>query len=287
MRYVEDGVPVTVYQPNERRGGLIWGIRQAAEDIGVSRHVIARLFWRDFITQFRQKLLGYLWALLSPLLGVASFLFLFFIGVLKPGEGEIPYTAYVLVGSTIWGCLPGAMGAVSGGLQAQADLIMRTRIPKLALAVSSLAGVFYGIAVSMITMTIVFLVLGLTPSLWLLAYPLLVLPMVLLGTAFGLVLSPLGTIARDFVPIATQALGFLMFLTPVIYVRSTVQSPVIKTFIDINPVTYLIDIPRSLVCLGQADHVWPFVWVTLSVIVLLVIGLRIFYLLEDLVAERL
>ncbi len=288
MRYVDkDGTSVTVYQPNERRGGLIWGLQQASEDIAASRHVIARLFWRDFIAQFRQKILGYFWALLSPLLGIVSFLFLFFIGVLKPGEGEIPYTLYVLVGSTIWGCLPGAMGAVSGGLQAQADLIMRTRIPKLALAVSSLAGLLYGILISMITMAILFLVMDVTPSWWFLAYPLLILPMVLLGTAAGLVLSVLGPIARDLVPLATQALALVMYITPVIYVQSTIQNPFVKTLIDWNPITYLVDVPRSLICLGRAENIDTFLWIAIGTIALVTMGLRIFYLLEDLVAERL
>jgi len=288
MRYIEeDGTPVTVYQPNERRGGLVWGLLQAREDIVASRHVIARLFWRDFIAQFRQKILGYFWALLSPLLGIVSFLFLFFIGVLRPGEGEIPYTLYVLMGSTIWGCLPGAMGAVSGGLQAQADLIMRTRIPKLALAVSSLAGLVYGIAISMVTMTILFLFMGVTPSWWFLAYPLLVLPMVLLGTAAGLVLSVLGPIARDLIPLATQALAFVMYLTPVIYVHSSIQNPIVKVIIEWNPITYLVDIPRSLICLGRAENIDTFLWVAIGTVILVTIGLRIFYLLEDLVAERL
>lgn len=288
MRYLDkDGTPVTIYQPNERRGGLIWGLQQASEDIAASRHVIARLFWRDFIAQFRQKILGYFWALLSPLLGIVSFLFLFFIGVLKPGEGEIPYTLYVLVGSTIWGCLPGAMGAVSGGLQAQADLIMRTRIPKLALAVSSLASLLYGILISMVTMTALFLVMGVTPSWWFLAYPLLILPMVLLGTAAGLVLSVLGPIARDLVPLATQALALVMYITPVIYVQSTIQNPVVKTLIEWNPITYLVDIPRSLICLGRAENIDTFLWVAIGTVALVTIGLRIFYLLEDLVAERL
>ena len=74
MRYIdEDGIPVTIYQPNEVQGGIIWGLRRAIEDIVASRHVITRLFWRDFIAQFRQKVLGYFWALLSPLLGIFSF----------------------------------------------------------------------------------------------------------------------------------------------------------------------------------------------------------------------
>lgn len=283
----EDGTLVTVYLPNDRRGGLIWGLRQAYEDVVASRHVIVRLFWRDFIAQFRQKILGYFWALLSPLLGIASFLFLFLIGVLHPGEGEIPYTLYALVGSTIWGGLPGAMGAVSGGLQAQADLIMRTRIPKLALAVSSLAALVYGIGISMLTMVIIFIIMGFPPSWWFLAYPLLVLPMMMIGTAAGLVLSVLGAIARDLVPMATQALGLLMFLTPVVYLRSTLQNPLVRALIDWNPITYLVDVPRSIVCLGYAQNVGVYLGVALGALALVVVGLRIFYLLEDLVAERL
>lgn len=288
MRYIdEDGIPVTVYQPNERRGGLLWGLRQASEDIAASRHVIVRLFWRDFVAQFRQKILGYLWALLGPLLGIVSFLFLFFVGVLRPGEGEIPYTVYVLIGSTIWGCLPGAMGAVSSGLQNQADLILRTRIPKLALAISSLAGITYSILISMVTMSVVLLVVGVKPTWWLLAYPLLVLPMVLLGTAIGLVLSVLGTIAKDLTPLITQALSLVMYVTPVIYLHSTIQNPVVKSIIVWNPVSYLVDVPRSLVCLGKADNIDIYFWVSFATVVLITVGLRIFYLLEDLVAERL
>ena len=288
MRYIdEDGMAVTIYQPNEVRGGVIWGIRQAYHDILASRHVIARLFWRDFVTQFRQKILGYFWALLAPFLGILSFLFLYFIGVLNPGQGEIPYTLYVLVGSAIWGCLPGAMGAVSGGLQAQADLIMRTRIPKLALAVSSLAGLLYGILISMITMTIIFVVMGVTPTWWFLAYPLLVLPMVLLGTAMGLILSVLGSIARDLTPMASQTLALVMYITPVIYVHSTIQNAFVIKLIDWNPITYLVDVPRSLICLGRADNTDIFLYASLGTVILVVFGLRIFYLLEDLVAERL
>src|SRR4030065_108598 len=36
MRYVDrDGTPVTVYQPNEIQGGIMWGLRQAYHDLGL------------------------------------------------------------------------------------------------------------------------------------------------------------------------------------------------------------------------------------------------------------
>ncbi|GAB7081077.1 ABC transporter permease [Megalodesulfovibrio paquesii] len=288
MRYIdEDGTPVTVYTPNERQGGLLWGIQNARQELHQSRHVIHRLFWRDFLAQFRQKILGYLWALLGPLIGVLSFLFLYAMGVLRPGDNEMPYTLYVMIGSNIWGCLPGAMALVSSGLQSQADLIMRTRVPKIALAVSSLSSFLYGTFISMITTLIVFLAHGIWPSPWFFAYPLLILPMLLLGTALGLVLSVLGSIARDLTPMATQFLSLVMYITPVVYVQSTITNPVVKACVAWNPLTYLVDVPRSLVVTGEASSVGVYLLVSLVALALLVVGLRVFYLLEDLVAERL
>lgn len=288
MRYTDtDGTLTTVYLPNERHGGLVWAVRQAVEDIWGSRHVIVQLFMRDFVAQFRQKLLGYFWAMISPLLGIISFLFLYVTGVLQPGQSSMPYTLYILLGTSVWSCLPGSMSAVSGGLQAQADLIMRTRIPKLSLAVSSLANLCYGVLISMITMLVVFLLHGVTPSWCFLLYPLLVLPMLLLGTAMGLVLSVLGVIARDLPAIVTQGLSLVMFITPIIYLTESIQSPLIRRFIVWNPLTYLVDVPRSLLVKGYSSELDLFLGVSCGVLFLVVIGLRVFYLLEDLVAERL
>lgn len=288
MRFVDhDGNLVTVYEMNQFKGGLLGSIKQAYADIISSRHVIAQLFWRDFTAQFRQKILGYFWALVSPFLGVVSFLFLVLIGVLNPGKGEIPYTLYVLIGSIVWGYLPGSMNAVSGGLQSQSDLIMRTRIPKLALAISSLANFFYSIFINMITLVVLFLLMGITPSWWIIFYPLLVLPMILLGTALGLILAVLGSIARDLTPLVTQVLTLFMYITPVIYLRSTIKNKLINTLMNWNPLTYFIDVPRSLICVGHAENIKIFLLMFLGTFIFVIIGLRIFYLLEDLVAERL
>jgi lipopolysaccharide transport system permease protein len=111
--------------------------------------------------------------------------------------------------------------------------------------------------------------------------------MVLLGTAAGLVLSVLGPIARDLTPLATLAVSLMMYITPVIYLQSTIQSPVVRKLIEWNPITYLVDVPRSMICLGRSDNLHAFLWLTCGAVALVTIGLRVFYLLEDLVAERL
>lgn len=288
MHYTDqDGTGVTVYTPNERQGGLLWGMKQAGADVWGARYVIWRLFLRDFTAQFKQKLFGYVWALLGPLLGILNFLFLYFTGVLQPGQGAMPYTLYVLLGSSIWSSLPGALGAVSGGLQAQADLIMRTRIPKIALAISSLAGLCYSLLIGLVTILVVFVLYGFTPSWYILLYPVLILPLLLLGVAVGLVLSVLGVIARDLTQLVMQGLALVMYVTPIIYLPETIANAFVKKVIAWNPLTYLVDVPRSLLVYGHAEKLTTFCWISLAVLVCVVLGLRIFYLLEDLVAERL
>lgn len=288
MRYIdEDGVLVTVYVPNERQGGIFWAFFQACEDIRSARHAIIRLFLRDFQAQFRQKIFGYFWALITPLLGILSFIFLHFAGLLKSGVEELPYPIYVLLGTSLWGCLAGTMGAVSSGLQSQADLVMRTNIPKLALAISSLANTMYGILIGMITMGIVFTLYKFIPSVWYVAYPLLAMPLLLLGVGMGIVLSVMGSIAKDLTQIVSQGLALAMYATPVIYVTSQIGNVFVRKVIELNPLTYLIDVPRSLICSGQSEHVVQYLWVSLGVFVLFLIALRVFYLIQDLVAERL
>ena len=288
MQYKDkDGTWVTIYTPNERQGGLLWGVEQARADIWGARYVIWRLFLRDFTAQFKQKILGYIWALLGPLLGILNFLFLYFTGVLQPGQGGMPYTLYVLLGSSIWSCLPGALGSVSGGLQAQADLIMRTRIPKIALAVSSLAGLCYSTLIGLITIIVVFLLYGIVPSWYIALYPLLILSLLLLGVAIGLVLAVLGVIARDLTQLTMQGLALVMYITPIIYLPETISNPFVKKLIEWNPLTYLVDVPRSLLVYGTAGNMVPYCWISFGVFVCVILGLRVFYLLEDLVAERL
>lgn len=278
---------ITIYEPNEKRGGLIWGLKQGWYDLWIARHVVFQLFKRDFVVQFRQTLFGYLWAILTPLFGIFSFLYLYFIGVLDPGVQEMPYPLYVLIGSNIWAILTGTMNAVSGGLRTHADLIMRTNIPKFSLAVSSLANVIYSIFISMITTGLIFLFYGLWPTLWFLLYPLLVTPLILIGVALGLVLAVIGSIARDITNIFSQAISMLLFFTPVIYLSNSITNPLIYKIVVYNPFTYMIDVPRSLIYYGNASNIPLYLFICISFLFIFIIGIRIFYLIDDLVAERL
>src|SRR5688572_20247597 len=71
-------------------------------DLRASRELAWRLFVRDTSAQYRQSILGYLWAFLPPLVASVPFIFLKSQGVVGIGDTPIPYPAYALIGTIIW-----------------------------------------------------------------------------------------------------------------------------------------------------------------------------------------
>ena len=218
---------------------------------------------------------------------MSSYLVLFGLGVLKPGEGEISYPLYVLIGSSIWSAMATAILDVSSSLQTQSDLILRTRIPKIAVAVSSLMTVSYGVITNMLVTLVVFALLRQMPTPWFLIYPVLVLPMLMIGFSIGLVLSTVGQVAKDLVPIVLQVVSLLMFVTPVVYLQSSGQTGVLGKIVEFNPLTYLVSFPRDLITSGESTQIVGFLLALLLVTLVFLFAIHLFYLLVDLVAERL
>lgn len=266
--------------------GPIDSVILASREIYWSRHVLWHLFVRDFVAGFRQKLLGYLWIVLAPLLGIASFVFMQWTGILNPGATELPYPIYVYIGTSIWGLLIGAVTTVAGGLIGNADLVMRTNIPKIGLAVTGLASLCYNLLVNLVVLVVLLLAYRLIPSPWALLYPLAVLPIVLLGVGLGLVLSVVGAVARDVTGMFVTLLNLLMYVTPVVY-TAQFSDPILKEIVRWNPLTYLVDAPRNLFVLGRAGDLAGFMFAILFSIGVLWVGLHAFYLIKDKVTERL
>ena len=276
---------VTIYTPNGR--GMGSTAMRFVRDIYVHRHLIWSLFARDFRAQFKQNLLGYAWAILTPLLGVFSFIFMNYAGILNPGPLEVPYPVYAFVGTSLWSFLTSTVAVMGNGLRSQSDLIMRTNVPKIALAASSLATIGYSVSINLLMIGVMLAVFHIPIGWNTLAFLPLILPIVLLGVGIGLATSVIAIIVKDAVSIVTQSLGILMFLTPVVYVAKNIKGRLIYKLMMDNPLTYLVEVPRSIL-FGQGTDYWPqFIGVTLLSLVVLLAGAKIFEIVQDLVAERL
>lgn len=277
---------VRTYEPAGDSKGVAGSWKTACTEIFHSRHVIWHLFKRDFVAQFRQKILGYLWIIIAPLLAIFPFVFLYRAGVLNPGETTMPYPLYIVIGMGIWGFLTNVFVVVSSGLQGNQDLLMKTNIPKITFAITGLANIFYSILVHWIVVFLFAIIVGITPSPWALLYPVALLPVVLIGLGLGLIFSVIGTVARDLSGIMSTFLNLLMFISPVVY-KPEFGNELLAAIVTWNPMTYLVDLPRSLFVLGDFPDPKGFAAAAVFSLIVLGLGLHAFYLVKDKVAERL
>jgi lipopolysaccharide transport system permease protein len=178
------------------------------------------------------------------------------------------------------------VNAVSNGLIVNSDLIIRTNIPKIGLSLTGLATVLYNFIVGIVLLLLVFVFCRLAPSPWMICYPIVSLPLIAMGVGIGLTLSVIGTVARDATPITLSILGLLMYATPVVF-DADLANPFLRRVIQVNPLTYLVDSPRSLVTMGTIPHPLGFLLSALLAFLTLGMGIHTFYLLQDKVAERL
>jgi ABC-type polysaccharide/polyol phosphate export permease len=277
---------IRTYKAVGEAPGPLRTLQLAAGELYWSRHVLWHLFVRDFVAGFRQKLFGYLWIVLLPLTGIASFVFMEVTGILNPGPTEIPYPIYVFIGTSVWGTFITAMTTVASGLINNADLVMRTNIPKIGLAVTGLASIAYNLLVNVVVLVLLMALFGRLPSIWGVFYPLAVIPILLVGVGVGLILSVIGAVARDVTGMFVTLVNLVMYLTPVVY-TAQFDNRWLQLIVRWNPLTYLVDTPRALFAVGRLPSPIGFGLSTLLALFILWGGIHSFYLIKDKVTERL
>lgn len=277
---------ITIYEPGERRKiGFFHIWLKMLKNILKSKELIYQLFRRDFLMAYKKSFIGLWWIVLSPIVGVISWIFLNSSGILKPGDVGIPYPAYVLLSSSIWGLFMGFFTSAAGTLTAGAGIITQVKYPHEALLMKQTAQHIAGFLITFIINIIVLLIFQVLPSAWILLFPILVLPLFFLGAGIGLIVSVISAVATDIEKIITIILGVIFFTTPVIYTKSS-MSPLFQNVVDWNPLTYLIGGVRDAIIYGRIENLDKFLYVSLGSFIFFMLAWRLFYISEDKVIEK-
>ncbi len=186
-----------------------------ARDLRLSLGLAWQLAKRDFRVQYRQSLLGYLWALVPPLLVAASFLALKSGGVFSVPGLDVPYGAYVIAGTLLWQTFSDAVAAPLRVVVASREMLVRVNFPREAIVLAGMLSTLFGALVRLAVMVPVLAAYGLAPGPQALLAPLAVLSLILAGTCVGLLLTPLGVLYRDVEKALPALLLLWMLLTPV------------------------------------------------------------------------
>ena len=254
------------------------------------RDLIILFVKRNFTAQYKQTVLGPLWAVIQPLLTTVVFTIVF--GNLAklttadvPGDYVIPGFLFYMASNICWGYFSSTLSATSNTFLSNRATMGKVYYPRLVAPISTALSrlVSFGIQFALLLMFWGFyLIKGgtsikVTP--WLMLIPVLILQMMFLAIGFGIIISSVTTKYRDLVMLVGFGLDLWRYGCPIAYGLQLVPGKYM-TFYLLNPVTPILTTFRyAMFGFGYFNiFYYAFSWV-ISIIVFL-IGLVMFSKIE-------
>ena len=252
-------------------------------DVWHYRDLIGMFVKRDFVSRYKQTILGPLWFIIQPLLTSLVFTVIFGNIAQLPTDG-LPQMLFYMSGNILWSYFSTCLTSTSTTFTANAHLFGKVYFPRLVMPVSIVISDLITFAIQFVFFLAYLLffylrgsAVGLTT--WALALPLLLVLMAGLGLGFGIIISSLTTKYRDLQYLVSFGVGLWMYATPVIYPVSSIPEKW-RWVANVNPVTPIIETFRAGF-LGAGDASWPRLAYSFGfMLVVLLIGVVIFNRVE-------
>jgi lipopolysaccharide transport system permease protein len=262
-----------------QRSWLDWRFRE----LWRARDLIMLFVWRDFVSVYKQTILGPLWYLIQPLLTTLTFTVVFGRIASLPTD-NIPDFIFYLAGSVIWGYFSECLNKTSGTFITNSNLFGKVYFPRLAVPVSILIS-------NLITFAIQFMLFlgfvlyywwigsAVAPNWTMVLLPFYILVMAGLGLGFGIIVSALTTRYRDLQFLVRFGVQLVMYATPIIYPLSSIPEKY-QIFIIANPMTSIIEAFRYSFLGAGSINIFHMLYSFVFMLVILTIGILLFNRVE-------
>lgn len=249
-----------------------------------ARDLIMLFVWRDFVSVYKQTILGPLWYLIQPLLTTLTFTVIFGRIASLPTD-EIPDFIFYLAGSVIWAYFAECFNKTSTTFTSNSNLFGKVYFPRLAVPISVLISNLIAFAIQFLLFLIFvfyyWLGLGIVQPNWTAALlPLYIVMMAGLGLGFGVIVSALTTRYRDLQFLVRFGVQLVMYATPVIYPLSTIPDQY-QLLIKANPMTVIVEGFRYAFLGAGTFDVWNLLYSFVFMLVILLIGILLFNRIES------
>jgi lipopolysaccharide transport system permease protein len=247
------------------------------------RDLIMLFVKRDFVSKFKQTILGPLWFIIQPLLTTIMFTVIFGNIAGIPTNG-IPKMLFYMSGIVGWTYFSTCLNDTSQTFIKNASIFGKVYFPRLALPISIVISnlVSFVIQFAFLCLFLVYFMLrgsDVSPNIMVLWIPFLVLLMAGLGLGFGIIISSMTTKYRDLTHLVTFGVTLWMYATPIIYPLSQIPEKY-QIFVLANPMTPVIETFRTaLLGVGVINYMHLLYSFGFTV-VLLAVGVLIFNKVE-------
>jgi lipopolysaccharide transport system permease protein len=220
-----------------------------------ARDLIMLFVRRDFVSIYKQTILGPLWYIIQPLFTTIVFTVIFGNFAKLPTDG-LPKFLFYLSGTVVWSYFASCLTKTSETFTTNAGLFGKVYFPRLAVPISILISnlIAFSIQFGFFLVFLGYFVLrgsNIHPNLWILMTPVLLLLMAGLGLGLGIIISSMTTKYRDLRYLVQFGVQLLMYATPVIYPISTIPKQ-FQWVLIVNPMTSIVETFRYAY-LGAGD----------------------------------
>jgi lipopolysaccharide transport system permease protein len=203
------------------------------------RELLWILARKDIKVRYVQTFLGFLWAIINPLITVLILSFVFG-KVAKVETGSIPHIVYTIAGLCGWAYFSEVVTSAGNSLLQAQHLIKKIYFPRLIIPLSKAIVALVDLVVLLIILCIMMVVYRVSPGSHIVYLPIFILIAILSGLTGGIWISALSIRFRDFQYIIPIVLRLGMFLTPIAYSYSTVPEKYSLLFY-LNPMAGVVE----------------------------------------------
>ena len=225
-----------------------------------NRILLKELTKTDFKLRYQGSVLGYLWALLRPLM-MFAILYLVFAKLLKIGNDIPHYPVYLLCGTTMWSFFTECTQQGIQSIVVRGDLLRKISFPKYIVVVSSTLTAVINMLINLCVVIIFALINGVSPSWhWLLVIP-AVIELYCLALGISFLLGSINVKYRDITSIWDVVVQALFYAVPIIYPISMVAntSAIAAKILLLNPIAQTIQDIRYNLITTETITTWNYV----------------------------
>ena len=216
------------------------------------RSLLFQLVRRDFEQRFVGSIMGWVWAVIHPLVLLISWWFVFSLCLkiaLPSGEGTQHYALFLFAGMLPWLLFSETLQRSASSVVEQANLITKTVFPTELIPVSVFLSAVVSHVLALVLLIVVSGVAARHLSFFLLLLPIFVFSIGLLAVGLGWVAASLHVFLRDTAQVLSVALTFWFWLTPVMIAESQFPSWA-HWLLAANPLFYAVKAYRAILLRG-------------------------------------
>jgi lipopolysaccharide transport system permease protein len=249
------------------------------------RYLSYLFFKRNIAIYYKQTILGPLWFLIQPLLMTFVFLIVFN-RIAQIDTGQIPPSLFYMSGIIVWTYFSDSLSQISISFTANAGLFNKVYFPRLIMPISVLMTNIFKLGIQIFMLLILLVIVAskneFVHNLSLVSVVSITLYIILtsiLSLGAGLIIASFTAKYKDLNHLVGFGIKLLMFLSPIVYPISIVPDN-LKLFIIINPMTAPIQGFRGILDGSSIPSIEMVFYSLICGIVLLTIGLPLFFKTE-------